>query len=62
MLAIGDLMREVGGKLQPACCGKLLRITRITPRSGERTDLLTYGCQQCGVWLTEATDEPIGQC
>ena len=36
MLAIRDLMREVGGKLQPACpsCGKPLRITRITPRSG----------------------------
>ena len=62
MLAIRDLMREVGGKLQPACpsCGKPLRVTRITPRSGERTDLRTYGCQQCGVWLTEAADEPIG--
>jgi len=31
---------------------------RITPRSGGRTDLRTYGCQQCGVWLTEAVDEP----
>ena len=63
MLAIRDLMREVGGKLQPACpsCGKTLRVTRITPRSGERTDLRTYGCQQCGVWLTEAADEPIGR-
>ena len=56
-------MREVGGQLQPACpsCGKLLLITRIMPRSGERTDLRTYGCQQCGVWLTEAADEPIGR-
>jgi hypothetical protein len=61
MLAIRDLMREVSAKLQPACpsCGKP---TRITPRSGERTDLRTYGCQQCCVWLTEAADEPIGQC
>jgi predicted RNA-binding Zn-ribbon protein involved in translation (DUF1610 family) len=63
MLAIRDLMREVGGQLQPACpsCGKTLRVTRITPRSGGRTDLRTYGCQQCGVWLTEAADEPIGR-
>ena len=60
MLAIRDLMREVGGKLQPACpsCGKTLRATRITPRSSGRR---TYGCQQCGFWLTEAADEPIGR-
>jgi predicted RNA-binding Zn-ribbon protein involved in translation (DUF1610 family) len=64
MLAIRDLMGEVGGQLQPACpsCGKTLWVTRITPRSDGRTDLRTYGCQQCGVWLTEAADEPIGQC
>ena len=39
MLAIRDLMREVGGRLQPACpsCGKTLRVTRITPRSSGRT-------------------------
>jgi predicted RNA-binding Zn-ribbon protein involved in translation (DUF1610 family) len=62
MLAIRDLMRETGGRLQPACpsCGKSLRITRITPRPGGRSDLRTYGCQQCGVWLTEAIDEPNG--
>ena len=61
MLAIRDLIREVGGKLQPACpsCGKPLRVTRIMPRSGERTDLRTYGCQQCGVWLTEAADVSV---
>lgn len=63
MLAIRDLMREVDGQLQPACpsCGKPLRVARITPRSDGRTDLRTYGCQQCGVWLTEAADEPIGR-
>jgi hypothetical protein len=61
MLAIRDLMREVGGRLQPACpsCGKTLRVTQIMPRSGGRTDLRTYGCQQCGVWLTEAADETV---
>jgi predicted RNA-binding Zn-ribbon protein involved in translation (DUF1610 family) len=61
MLAIRDLMREVGGQLQPACpsCGKALRLMRVTPRPDARTDLRTYGCQQCGVWLTEAADGPI---
>jgi hypothetical protein len=61
MLAILDLMSETGGQMQSACpsCGKPLRITRITPRPGG--DLRTYGCQQCGVWLTEAADEPIGR-
>jgi hypothetical protein len=63
MLAVRDLMLEVGGRLQPGCpsCGKALRVTRITPRPGGRTDLRTYGCQQCGVWLTEAVDEAIGR-
>jgi hypothetical protein len=62
MLAIRDLMQDVGGP-PPACpsCGKLLLITRIMPRSDGRTDLRTYGCRQCGVWLTEAAEEPIGR-
>jgi len=61
MLAIRDLMREVAGRLQPACpgCGKALRLTRVTPKSDGRTELRTYGCRQCGVWLTEAADAPI---
>jgi len=62
MLAVRDLMREVGGRLQPACpsCGRPLRFTRTTPQYGGYTDLRTYGCQQCGVWLTEAVDDPNG--
>jgi len=61
MLAVRDLMRDIGGQLQPACpsCGKALRLTRVMPRPDGRTDLRTYGCQQCGVWLTEAADRPI---
>ena len=56
MLAIRDLMRVVAE--QPLCpsYGKRLQ---FTPRSGGRTDLQTYGCQECGVWLTEAANEPI---
>jgi hypothetical protein len=62
MLAVRDLMREIGGQLQPACpsCGRALRLTRVMPRPGGRTELRTYGCQKCGVWLTEAGDRSIG--
>ena len=40
MLAIRDLMREVGGQLQPACpsCGKTLWVTRPS--------LLTFYCYE----------------
>jgi hypothetical protein len=60
MLAIRDLMREVGDQLQPVCpsCGKPMRLMRVTPRADEPTDLRTYGCHRCGVWLTEAADGP----
>jgi hypothetical protein len=57
MLLVRDLMREISGQLQPACpsCGKALRLARVMPKTGG-TDQRTYGCQQCGVWLTEAAD------
>jgi uncharacterized Zn finger protein len=60
MLALRDLMREVGGQLQPACpsCGKALRLTRVISRPGGE-DSKTYGCQRCGVWLTEAAERSI---
>jgi predicted RNA-binding Zn-ribbon protein involved in translation (DUF1610 family) len=60
MLAIRDLVRDVAGQLQPACpsCGKALQLTRAMPRPGS-TDLETYGCRQCGFWLTEAADHSI---
>jgi len=64
MLAIRDLLREVAGQLQPACpsCGKALRLTRVVPTLGGSTDLQTYGCKQCGVWLTEAADRRGERC
>jgi hypothetical protein len=59
MLALRDLMRPVRAHniLQPACpiCSRPLRLTRTTPRAG-LTDLKTYGCAGCGVWLTESAD------
>jgi predicted RNA-binding Zn-ribbon protein involved in translation (DUF1610 family) len=65
MLAIRDLVRVVvsdRAMLQPACpsCGETLRLTRVTSRPDGRADLATYGCRQCGVWVTEAADELIG--
>ena len=62
MLALRDLMRPIGdhNALQPACpiCSRPLRLTRVTPRDGDVAELRTYGCTGCGVWLTEAAEEP----
>jgi len=59
MLALRDLMGPAGAHniLQPACpiCSRPLRLTRTTPRS-RSSDLRTYGCAGCGVWLTESAD------
>ena len=61
MLALRDLMRPVGEQnlLQPVCpiCSRPLRLTRVTPRDGALSELRTYGCTGCGVWLTEAADD-----
>jgi hypothetical protein len=59
MLALRDLMRPVGAHniQQPACpiCSRPLRLTRATRRAG-LSDVRTYGCAGCGVWLTESAD------
>jgi hypothetical protein len=59
MLALRDLMRPIGehNVLRPACpiCSRPLRLTRTTPRAG-LSELQTYGCTGCGVWLTEPAD------
>jgi hypothetical protein len=61
MLALRDLMRPVGEQnvLQPVCpiCSRALRLRQIKPKSGERSELRTYGCTGCGVWLTEAAED-----
>jgi len=59
MLALRDLMRPVGAHniQQPACpiCSRPLRLTRTTRRAG-LSDVRTYGCAGCGVWLTASAD------
>jgi hypothetical protein len=44
--------------LLPACpsCGRALRLSRVTPGTSGLSDLRTYACRQCGVWVIEADD------
>ncbi len=37
-------------------CGRPMSITRTTPGSPGIRELQTYGCKNCGVWVTEASD------
>jgi hypothetical protein len=41
-------------------CGRTLRLSRITPGTSGLSDLQTYACQECGVWVTEA-DNRVGR-
>jgi len=47
--------------LQPACpsCGRMLCLTRTIARTNGLSELRTYGCRECGVWVTEAADNCI---
>jgi ribosomal protein L37AE/L43A len=64
MLAIRELMQEVANQavLQPTCpsCGRTLRLSRTTPRTSGLSDLRTYSCRECGVWITEAAEDRVG--
>jgi ribosomal protein S27AE len=59
MLAIEGLARRASERItvRPACpnCGRPMYLARSTARAG-LPDLRTYGCGECGVWLTEAAD------
>jgi hypothetical protein len=64
MLAMQEAMRQVGDRplLQPACpsCGRMLCLTRTIPGTNGLAELRTYGCRECGVWVTEAADDRVG--
>jgi ribosomal protein L37AE/L43A len=64
MLAKRELMQQVANQavLQPACpsCGRMLRLSRTTPATSGLSDLRTYSCRECGVWITEAADDRVG--
>ena len=34
-------------------CGRPMGVTRTVPASPGYSELRTYGCRECGVWVTE---------
>lgn len=44
---------------RPACpnCGRSMHLSRVSPGSGGFCDVRTFGCGECGVWMTEAADD-----
>ena len=36
-------------------CGRLMGLTRTVPASSGYSELRTYGCKECGVWVTEGS-------
>ena len=61
--AMEKLMPAVGNDIifQPACpsCGRVLRLSRITPGSNGFADLQTFSCWECGVWVTQAAEDQV---
>jgi hypothetical protein len=49
--------------LRPACpnCGRPMHMARIMPATGGVPDLGTFRCGECGVWVTEAVGDQVGQ-
>jgi hypothetical protein len=64
MLATSASMQQFDSQtlFQPACpsCGRMLSLTRTIPRMNGLAELRTYGCKECGVWVTEAADDHAG--
>ncbi len=58
MLAIGELTQRNSASVtaRPLCpnCGRPMHFTRITKGTSGLPDLRTYGCGECGVWVTQA--------
>ncbi len=44
---------------RPLCpnCGRPMHVSRTTKSTGGQSALRTYGCGECGVWVTEATND-----
>jgi ribosomal protein S27AE len=63
MFAIQELIVPVCDKiaLRPACpnCGRSMHLARTT--QGTDGLLQTYGCGECGVWLTQAAGDQFGR-
>ena len=65
MLALRELTAAKAstpaGIARPLCpnCGRQMHLNRISNGSGGRPDLHTFGCGECGVWVTEASDDRV---
>jgi hypothetical protein len=61
MLATRELMQQVANQavLQPACpsCGRMFASFADDSEASGLSDLRTYSCRECGVWITEAADD-----
>jgi hypothetical protein len=38
-------------------CGRSMHLARKTPQPGGLADLCVFKCGECGVWLSEASDQ-----
>jgi hypothetical protein len=61
MLGIHELTRtgSEGVTARPLCpnCGRPMHVSRTTKSTGGQPALRTYGCGECGVWVTEAASD-----
>jgi len=61
MLAMQESVGSVGGRItvRPACpnCGRPMHLARTTPGTAGLPELCTYGCGECGVWVTQAAND-----
>ena len=61
MLGIHELTRTGNDAVtaRPSCpnCGRPMHVSRTTKGAGGQPALRTYGCGECGVWVTEAAND-----
>jgi len=61
MLGIHELNGRANDAVtaRPLCpnCGRPMHVSRTTAETGGQPALRTYGCGECGVWVTEAAND-----
>ncbi len=61
MLGIDELTKSGSDVVaaRPLCmnCGRPMHVSRTAKGIGGQLDLRTYGCGECGVWVTEAAND-----
>lgn len=38
-------------------CGRSMQLTRATADTGGISEVRSFGCGECGVWIAESTDD-----